>query len=771
MHYKLYSAINILGLAISLTGVIIISRYVYNELSADSFNSELDRIHIVKHEELGTGNQIFMGNFLPQEMHIDLELLNHSGVEKCASMINFDNIEVSVNDYLYTADVKVIDSVFMRILNFPLVAGRNIVGPEDALITESFAQKTFGNKYPVGEKIFYPTIAKELTVVGVVGKTKHKSSVSFDVAISNQISPFWGRSYQCFILLYPGVNYKDINKLYSEYKKVRIYKEKVRYQLFPYKDIYFDNVIDKYSTYRHGNYMYIFILSAVGGLLLLTAIINYVNIHAVIIRRRSREFGMKKVFGAGGLQIFMQLLCENLIVTVLAVIIALSFTELLTPFVTNTMRIEQFPNPSFDFTLSMILAFVFPLIASVTPYIRYHYSTPLKSLQAVGAGNKSLLSSRFYLCFQYFITMVMIVASLFFIKQLNFMLDYDLGYRTENIIKVPVHRDGMLGAAVQIKAESKSLNITELYQKLAACTFLEHWTNNGKSPNSAPNTVDMKVTPKDDIHKVHVIGGDKKWFNIFDFHLIDGRMWEDEERNVVIVSESLLKQLGITDYKDTELGFPTWGYKVRIVGVVKDFCITRLSEKQYPVVISPEHYFGSSEYITASFLPGRKQDVIKFMQDLHKEVVGGEFSYSFVSDEVAGMYENDKRIAIICSLLTGFAIFVSALGLFGISLFDIRRRRKEIAIRKINGAQIIDIIRLLLKKYFLVLSIAFAVSIPVALFAIHKYLENFAYKTSISWWLFAVALVVTVIVSMATMLYQIYKAGNENPSEVIKSQT
>jgi hypothetical protein len=755
----LYSLINILGLAISLAGVIIISRYVYNELSVDRFNSKLDRLYVVKTETLGNGRQYFAGSFLPQEMKNDIKLLNHSGVERCASMIAFDNIKVRANDYLYVTNIAVIDSVFMQILDFPIISGHNIAEPEDVLITESFARKIFGNKYPVGEKIYHPTLDRELTVVGVVGKPNRKTSITFDLAMSNRPMPFWGRAYQCIVLLHQGVNYGDINKQYGEYKQEgRV--DKTRYQLFPYKDVYFDNTIDVFSIYEHGNYLYVFILLMIGVLLLLTGLVNYMNIHAVIIRRRSREFGMKKVFGAGGFDIFMQLLCENVLVIAASMFVALCLVELLSPVITSNLQIEQFTNRMFDVALSTVLIVVLPLITSVAPYIRYRRST-VRSLQTVGSGNKSLFSERFFLCFQYFITMAMIVISLFFVKQLNFMLDCDLGYRTENIIKVPVGNDGI----------ADGREIMEIYQRLNSCPFLERWTNGSlTSPNINTYTVEIKIASEDREQKVVPLWVDRKWLDMFDIQLVDGSIWDEEDSNVALVSESLLKQFGITDYKNTELEARVWEKKFRIAGVIKDLCTARLSEQQPPVLIYHDMHRLGDEVI-ASFPPDRKQDVIEFMRTLHNEFVGGEFSYSFIEDEIADMYKNDKRIAVICSLFTGIAILISSLGLFGISLFDIRRRRKEIAIRKINGAEVSDILRLLLRKYFVLLGIAFVVAVPVALFAIHKYLENFAYKTSVSWWLFAIALFTTVAVSLVTLIYQTYKAGNENPAAVIKSES
>jgi hypothetical protein len=283
-----------------------------------------------------------------------------------------------------------------------------------------------------------------------------------------------------------------------------------------------------------------------------------------------------------------------------------------------------------------------------------------------------------------------------------------------------------------------------------------------------------------------LISTDETWFKLFDVQLLDGRLWDNKIDNLfiydIIVSESTLKQFGITDWrsagmqpyrriwwmsgKDEEM---KTNPPLRIVGVVKDFNLEHLSRQLAPVVC----YFNAAsryEPLVASFAPENRQEVIELMNNLHDELVGGEFTYSFIEDEVAAMYKDDKKVAVICTVFTGIAILISMMGLFGISLFDIRQRRKEIAIRKVNGAQIIDIVRLLTKKYFVLLGVAFAASIPVALFAIYKYLENFAYKASISWWLFAVALGVTVAISLCTLLYQTYRAGSENPADVIKSE-
>jgi ABC-type antimicrobial peptide transport system permease subunit len=200
---------------------------------------------------------------------------------------------------------------------------------------------------------------------------------------------------------------------------------------------------------------------------------------------------------------------------------------------------------------------------------------------------------------------------------------------------------------------------------------------------------------------------------------------------------------------------------------VKDFDYLHLSQKSDPVIF---YFSKGSPYdpLIASIVPGRTQDAIAFLQNLHEETVGGEFTYSFVEDEVNEMYKEDKKIASIYSFFTFIAIFISTLGLLSMSLFDIQQRRKEIAIRKINGASLYDVIRLLLKKYLWSVAGSFIIAAPVALFAINRYLEDFAHKAPVSWWLFAVAVVITAGISLLTLIYQTLKAAGQNPANVVK---
>jgi ABC-type antimicrobial peptide transport system permease subunit len=767
-----------LGLALSLTCVVIIARYVYSELTVDGFNTKLDRIYISTIErEDNPGKLGFLGS--PKDEQYLYDIFKHPGVEKHASFMYIHNHEIACDNRIYGVNMLAVDSVFLQILDYRSIAGaNNIRRPEDVFLTETFAAKLFGKEDPVGKTLLFPTINKTITVAGVIRTPANKSVLSFDMLVNAEINN-WGSMPQSLVLLHRGVDYHELNSRYSEF--VSSGSGGYRYQFFPYKDVYFSkDIAGSGYIFPQGKTVYIFILLGVGILLLMIGLLNYINIHAVVIFRRNKEFGVKKIFGASSGRIFTQLFVENLLLTVVSLVLAFWFAGILSPFIEKTFGIRQYLNLRFDIILVFVLIILLPAAVSFAPWLRYLYFSPLRSLRSVNAGNKSLFSRKFFLCFQYFITMGLIVVSLFFVRQLNFMLDKDLGYRTRDIIKVPVftNASSVVSNRVILKDNREIFNV--LRQRLDASPLLECWSLGDRFPVGGVTQFKNKFTFAGKEIQCSVFGNDETWFKIFGVQLLDGRLWNNEIDEYgmysLIVSESMLKQFGIADYRealiqsDKNIWFSQENKPYNIVGVVKDFQVEHLSQQGDPVAFV---FYGQlmGESVIASFAPERRQEVLEFMRNLHTELIDGEFTYSFIEDEIAAMYRDDKKVAMICTAFTGIAILISMLGLFGISLFDIRQRRKEIAIRKINGAQIIDIVRLLLKKYFVVLSVAFAASTPVALFAIHKYLENFANKASISWWLFAVALAVTVAISLCTLLYQTYKAGNENPAEVIKSET
>jgi ABC-type antimicrobial peptide transport system permease subunit len=793
-HYRMFSLINVAGLTLSLTCAVIISRYVYSELTVDGFNRNLDRIFITTTEDSNNPNRVrYAGISNPNNEKAFVDLSEHAGVDKHSVFYFMPDADIVAGEQTYNTKLLVADTVFMQILDFPVTAGAaNVYRPEDVLLTETFARKLFGDENPIGKTLIYPSVNATLTVAGLIGAPSSKSVITFDMIASSQLSKHWPRISYSLILLHPHTDWRAINKQYDTFMDMSLWGYAIRYQLSPYKDIYFNSSILDFGDFPHGRHIYVLILSGVGVLLLLIGLVNYVNIYTVVILRRNRELGMKKIFGAEGYRIFAQLIVENLTLVLVALALAFALAGTLHTFVENTLEITQFPSLRFDLWLSLAIACAIPVIVSIAPFLRYQYFSPLRSLQSLAARTgRPAFSRQFFLCFQFFITMTMIVVSLFFVKQLHFMLHKDAGYRTKDIIKVSFLKEDYMWMyersqeKLQEMRKRKEEVADELRQKLDASTLLENWTW-GETPHAKNRSGFEFRAPGGELKKTVLMGADESWFRFFDIQLLYGRLWDNSVDNtfsyVAIVNEAALREFGITDYREgiLEPHRRLWyvynreeemktNPPYRIVGVVKDFHTAHLSQPLSPVVF----YFSQpskSSPVIASFAPGRRQEVIAFMKNLHEELVGGEFTYTFVEDEIAALYREDRKIALIYSLFTGVAILVAMLGLVGMSLFDIRQRRREIAIRKVNGALLKDVIRILLKKYFILLAVAFALSVPVAWYAISRYAEQFAYRTSLSWWLFAVALAAVALISLLTLISQARKAGNENPAGVLMSE-
>ena len=778
LNFRTYSSINLLGLALSLACVITIFRYVYGELTVDRFNKNIDRIYVTT-RETGTdpGNIEASGLFNMNREKSFLNLQEHPGVELFSHFMWFENDEISVENTKYTSTVIVADSNFLKITDYPVVSGvHRLADPSSALITTNFAQKIFGKENPVG-KTFKHSTGKILTVTGVIGKPSTKASLTFDLIVSYHLSN-WSRIVhpQTYVLLYPGVDYRQINKQYESFSEKTAWQQPARYQLFPLSKLYFEKSISNYRVFARGNYSYVAVLMAVGALILLVGIISYINVYAVAVLRRGKELAIKKVFGAGRSNIFIQLFVENLLMTGLALFSSFVIVYLAYPFTANVLQLDQVSGFNFNLFMFFILLLTLPVLLTLYPFFRYYYSIPVNSLRNLDKVRGGGLR-RMFLSFQYVITFVMIIVSLFFFKQLRFMLNTDTGYQTRDIIKVHFTIPESYDHILQIDGEIR--------QKMNACPLFTNWTY-GQSPNEFPDKgwVSFKL-PEGQFKAVNYKSVDESWFKLFDIHLKEGQLWDDQKEDgfwdyALIVTESVLKLYGITDidnallqpatrlWWDSERGDMRTNPPYRIVGVVKDFDYLHLSQKPDPVAFAYSKR-ELDEQLLASIVPGRTQAAIAFLRKMHEETVGGEFSCSFVEDEVQAMYREDRKIASIYSLFTFIAIFVSALGLLSMSLFDLRQRRKEIAIRKINGATFHDIIRLLLKKYFWTITLSFIIATPIALLAIRRYLEDFAHKAPVSWWLFAIAMILTTGISLLTLLYQTRKAANQNPAEVIKN--
>ena len=386
-------------------------------------------------------------------------------------------------------------------------------------------------------------------------------------------------------------------------------------------------------------------------------------------------------------------------------------------------------------------------------------------------------------------TTLLIVVSLFFVKQLHYMLDADPGYRARDVIRVPFLKNSY---TIYDRPDERQASLDKLRQAatalkaaLDASPLVEHWCFGDFPIKETPASFAFNLPSGEPVNAT-LFSTDETWFKVFDISPLEGRLWDNAadtwaSYNCITTGESL-RRFGIASYRDGLLqpSRRLWDSAAnaeemktnppyRVGGVVKDMRGRHAAWQPEPVVFL--FVTGrADEPVLASFDPANRQEIVALMKGLHDELLGGEFTYSFIEDELDALYRDDKRNATLCTLFAGIAILVSVTGLLGVSLFDIRQRRREIAIRKINGARVRDIARLIVGRYLALSLLAFIVSVPVALFILHRYLENFAYRAPVSWWLFLVAFAVTLLVTLLTLSCQVAAASRENPADILKTE-
>lgn len=789
MRFRFYTCINILGLALSLACVIIICRYVHLENTIDNYGDRTERICMTVREDKVFANQNFvMGQWNPAEQPDFPNPLNDPSVA-CSSnfyWFNKDNIQANGKDYY--AGVIVADSNFLKILDLPMLYGNSqsiAQNPQNIILTEPFARKIFGTVNVVGKELTYVT-GHTLTVSGVIRSLPFKSSFHFDAVLSDKLQEVWqGALNQCLVLLHPNTDIKELNARHQNYVYVNMWQGEGRFQFKSMQDIYFTPHIQSFNDMLlKGDRKQLPVLLLVAVIILSVGLFNFINIYTVVQLRRGKEFGMKKVFGGSRLQLMAQLYTENFFMTSFALFIGWMLIELCGNAITEQLELQQLSNIRFDGLLTLTILFFLPLITIIIPFARYNKTTPVNSLREIGTNKSGTFSRSLFLSVQYVLTTVLIIVSLFLVKQLDFMLNADLGYRTDNIIRFNIERNDrkQMNSKEEFRAmlQKEEQGLAKVKAEMNASSLFDTWDFYTICPHEyGDNMLSFKNTETGILQNAVTVPGSPATFKILDIHLSEGRLWNDNLDNdnltKLVLNESAMKLFGFKNIDQAwlEAAAPMQigasNPRCQVVGVVKDFRSGHLSKATSPIIyyLNPGYVFSP---VGAHILPEKKQEAISFLKNLHNEAFGGAFEYSFLTDEVNALYKNDRQLTRTFSVFAIIAIIISSLGLFSLSLFDVQQRFREIAIRKINGATTQAIMQMLLNKYYRLLCLAFIVAIPIAWLSIRIYLEGFANKTTISWWLLAIALLITGSVSILTLIWQIRKAAQMNPVNAIKNE-
>ncbi len=774
----LLTSLNLLGLTIGLTCVLAISLWVYNETGYDKFNTNFANVYQLnfKNQE---GEMAMAGTPNPLSPIIENDI---AAIEYAARVRNAPGFSFRYKDNMFFEENGLTaDPQLLRIFSFKPISG----DPANALdqvngivITESFAKRYFGSEDPLGKEIQIE--GRDYISVGAVIKdVPSQSHIQFDYILPQKLLEEyhlcgleWGDpNFRTYILLSNGSNPEDAAE-----EITRIAKEKgmphVKYgglqaYLRPLKTIYLD-----YATNNRlgetGDYRYLYIFSTVALLILILACINFVNLTVSLLVQKQKDISIKKVCGASRISVFTNSLAENGLLVLAAFILSLISLGILRNFF-QTLFEKQIGEQIFrsDFAGIIVLVFFATFIlCTVYPATIFSGAKAIELMNRYNKRKSGIL--RGMVVFQNVIAVLLIIAAIGVNKQMQYINHKKLGFTTDQIAYTYLRGNISEKISVIRQELTGNSNISEI--SLKDCppfrqingTVGISWKQNGEWKNqNITNPVGMETTRIDN-HYLDMMG----------VQFAKGRNFSNEisgDTQNYIVNEEAVRLMGMDNPVGAE--FALYGKRGIIVGVIKDTYFKTLHEKINPQVFHLYNDEASESYFSSLFfrIHGNVTETLDFIRSIWAENNPGiPFEYYFLDQDYEKLYQKDNQIAEILNLFTVLAVFIACLGLFGQAVIASQNKVKEIGIRKVNGAKVSEVIRLLNTNFVVWIAVAFVVATPISWYILTKWLENFAYKTELSWWIFVLAGLLALGIALLTVSWQSWRAATRNPVEALR---
>lgn len=774
---KTYTTINLIGLSFSLACCLLLVHYIHRELTVDTHCVDRENIYAVKMNMQGNS---YLGEIKDkQSVGIDV-----SSIKNSTRILPSQNDFIINGEHRFVTRTLGIDSLFFKFFDYKLLQGTTDMDiPESVWLMKDFAYKVFGKENPVGKVIGYSN-GKELVVKGILNQPENKTSINFDILVP--ISFVGGNMTP--MEFYSFTEGTDVSKLNMEgNKQHKLYpsdtdSREFTFEFIPVKDVYLDQSLKRELTdmIYGGNRFYLMITTGVCLLLFVTGLLNFVNIYLITLLKRGKEYGLKRVFGASGRNVFLQIWTENFLLMALSLVIAWLFMEIMIIPLGDMLDIT-YEYKMFDFLSALAILIVVPILTSIYPYWKYSNTSPVLSIRSVSLSISSVRMRKVFLSVQYVLTFLLLSMSFYFNNQLEVMLNTEPGFRTKDVIIANlVYESKDFQSYTPEYMQQRMQRVSAIDAKLSSCPDIEQWEAsyidilNGDYESNFFNGEGQKFT-------LNMRLASPCFFDLYDIRFQEcasgDKLSFDGAFCVAVLNRAAMDLLGYDNIQGAVITEETpmmsrgrQNATFPVVAVVEDYYGGHLSLGKKPTVFFVMENI-SGDFYQIACVPGKVKNVLSYLEKVEKDVYGsGDFSYTMLEDDVAKLYANDRRIANIYTVFAIVAIVVSCLGLFGISLFDMRQHYKEIAIRKINGAGFKEINLMFLRKYLTLLIISFIVSIPLSLMLIFSYTDNFVVKAPVGIDIFLFAFVIVTVISLGTLYWQVHKAASINPAETIKTE-
>ncbi len=791
---KLFSAINIVSLAIGLSASFVIGMMIYHDFSFDKFHPDKDRIYrITSQFKSPEGVSGFTGVNVPL-MHQMKE--GFLGVEAASSFFIFQPYQLIANNSRYKDSEGAIftDKTYFEIFQYEWLAGNKdtLDQPNQVVLTQNKAEKYFPgtplNKV-IGETITY----NDSTIVdisGIVADFKENSDLIFDEFISlptavqsnmkaTVTNESWSSSNsnaQLFILVDENAKLSDLQQRLDELAKEHQNKELAEdgmytsFALQPLDELHFS----KYGIFGYGNNpsdkSVLIALLAIALFLLALGCINFINLNTAQATQRAKEIGIRKTLGSSKIQLVYQFLGETFLLTLLSGIVSIFFGYVLFKvfgeFFPTSFQYNLILQPQIIVGIVLLLAVV-SLLAGTYPALILSQFKPVSVLK-----NRIFFKSdkagirKFLTFFQFGIAQVFIIATLLVGKQIYFMMHKDLGFKSSEIayFNFP-DEDGNLDKRYRLKNE------------LENNPKIDHLSL-GSAPPASYRMFGSKLTYTGDEGEVNVyfdqIFGDTNYLELYDIPLLAGRKPLNDSIREYVINETLMNEMGMVDPKEVINKTIKIGEKsYPVVGVMQDFNQRSLKAEIGPIAFMPDIY-SSTQFSILSFTINPNNHFSQTMDDIRSEwkqlYPESDFKIEFMDETIASFYEKEQSLAKLLRWATGLSILISSLGLLGLVIYTIERKNKEIGIRKVLGATLFQLNTTLCKEFIAPILLAVVVAIPIAWYGLNKWLQNFEYRTDSNWWVFVCSAFLMVFVAVVVMGIKTIQAAMKNPAKSLRTE-
>ena len=803
LKHKIFSVINIAGLALGIACCTILALYIKDEFSYEQHFADHDRIYRMYTIFTRDGNEQSFPRTSPAvAMDLARELPEVETATRVVPIPEVDQHLIRYKDNVfYEKQGYLVDSTFLDVFPYELKEGDRKTAlhvPASVLISEKLASKIFGNGSALDELLIINSgeSLDTFRITGVIKQTRNRSHVDAQFYMSMN-SEGWGRELanmdtwawnnfiQSYLKLKPGTSSKSVDEKLPgmiERKAGELLKNaglKKEMGLQPLDDVRLFSVFNNnFGMSESGNIQNVYILSSIGIFILLIACINFMNLTTAKASQRAGEVGVRKSLGATRKNLINQFLGESMTIVIAAMVLSIGTVQLILPLFNSLTQKDLSINSENVLYIVGSLVLIGGFTAVVAGSYPAFFLSAFQPAQVLKdkrlSGGSANWLRRSLVVFQFVISITLISAIVIIQKQLNFIQSKELGFEVDNKIMIPFRSDEAKTQYTQIKNAAKQLTQVK---DVSASTSLP----------STPLLRDYALYPQGSsldkaiLHRNMAI--DENYFKTLGIKLVAGReliyetdsmSWNNRNRKI-LVNEMSLKELGLDP--DKAVGSTIYSefdgevYKHEIVGVVDDFHQFSLHQNMAPLLFFIPARSNAYNYLVIAANTEDATTISSQLEKTWKEIIPNTpFESAFLSDSVAKQYEEDSRTSLILTIATTLAILISCMGLYGLSIYVAERRVKEIGIRKVMGASVTGIVALLSKEFIKLVIVAFVIAVPLGYYAMNKWLLSFAYRIELNAFVFVLAGIISLLIAWATVSFESIKAAVSNPVKSLRNE-